>query len=72
MIPLYKVKLSIERHPSHPLTFDEYYCGIEGPIRWLHDNDRHCHLLNMYENAERGITFVFDDATKATLFRLSH
>lgn len=38
---------------------------------WLRSCERDHHLVNLYDNAERGLTFVFNDHTTALLFRLS-
>lgn len=72
MTPLFKVKLPVQRHSRYPLTIAECLAAYNAPLQWLHDNKRYDHLINTYWNDERGITFVFSDATTATLFRLSH
>lgn len=72
MTPLFKVTLPAKQHLIYSPTIVEHLAVTNGRIKWLHDNNRLPHLVNTYWNGERGVTFVFSDATTATLFRLSH
>lgn len=44
----------------------------EDAADWLRNKRRSHHLLMVYQNDDRGITFVFNNPNTAMLFKLPH